>query len=208
MNKKSELLTLAKRVQAIAESGLHYTESDWDQDRYTDLEKISMDMISMITNQPLEVVQVATPDRDGYKTPKVDSRAVVFNKKDEILLVKERVDGNWSLPGGWCDIGFTPTEVAEKEAFEEAGIQVKAKRVLGIFDKRCHDHPEDLHYTYKIFIECTTEDYSISTGMETLDVGFFNQNELPELSTPRNTVGQIDRMFDFHFGKLHWPIID
>ncbi len=206
MNDK--LLTLAKRVQAIAESGLHYTESDWDTDRYKELEKIVMEMISKITDQPFEVVKVALPDRYGYKTPKIDVRAVLINPGNEILLVKERVDSRWSMPGGWCDIGFTPREIAEKEAEEEAGILLKAGRLLAVLDKKCHDHPEDLHYTYKIFIECTAEDYSISTGMETLDVGFFKQDQLPELSTPRNTRGQIDKMFDFHYGRLHWPLID
>ena len=206
MNDK--LLTLAKRVQAIAESGLHYTESDWDTDRYKELEKIVMEMISKITDQPFEVVKVALPDRYGYKTPKIDVRAVLINPGNEILLVKERVDSRWSMPGGWCDIGFTPREIAEKEAEEEAGILLKAGRLLAVLDKKCHDHPEDLHYTYKIFIECTAEDYSISTGMETLDVGFFKQDQLPELSTPRNTRGQIDKMFDFHYGRLHWPLVD
>lgn len=204
----NELLILAKRVQAIAESGLHYTESDWDIDRYKDLEKIGMEMISKITNQPIEVVEVVLPDRYGYKTPKIDVRAVLINSDHEILLVKERVDSHWSMPGGWCDIGFTPSEVAEKEALEEAGINLKAGRLLALLDKKCHDHPEDLHYIYKIFIECSAEDYTITTGMETLDVGFFRQDQLPELSTPRNTKEQIDMMFDFHYGRLTWPLLD
>jgi len=204
----NELLILAKRVQAIAESGLHYTESDWDIDRYKDLEKIGMEMISKITNQPIEVVEVVLPDRYGYKTPKIDVRAVLINSDNEILLVKERVDSHWSMPGGWCDIGFTPSEVAEKEALEEAGINLKAGRLLALLDKKCHDHPEDLHYIYKIFIECSAEDYTITTGMETLDVGFFRQDQLPELSTPRNTKEQIDMMFEFHYKRLHWPVLD
>ena len=204
----NELLTLAKRVQAIAESGLHYTESDWDIDRYKELEKIVWEMISKITNHPVEVLEVAIPERYGYKTPKIDVRAVLINPKDEILLVKERVDSRWSMPGGWCDIGFTPSEVAEKEAREEAGIDLKAGRLLAVLDKKRHDHPEDLHYTYKIFIECSADDYTINTGMETLDVGFFAQDQLPELSTPRNTKGQIDLMFDYHYKRLQWPILD
>lgn len=204
----NELLILAKRVQAIAESGLHYTESDWDIDRYKELEKIVMEMISKITDQPLEVIKVALPDRYGYKTPKIDVRAVLINPENEILLVKERVDSRWSMPGGWCDIGFTPREVAEKEAKEEAGISLSAGRLIALLDKKCHDHPEDLHYTYKIFIECKAEDYTIKTGMETLDVGFFKQDQLPELSTPRNTRSQINSMFDFHYGKVNWPLLD
>jgi hypothetical protein len=85
---------------------------------------------------------------------------------------------------------------------------VKAKRVLAIFDKKCHPHPEDLFYTYKIFMDCEPESLDISTGMETLDVGFFKQGEYPELSTPRITANQIDSMFDFHYNRLTWPLID
>ena len=208
MNDQSELLRLAKRVQAIAENGLHFTENDFDKDRYTDLDEISIKMLALLTNTPLKTIQVITPEKHGYRTPKVDVRCVIFNEQHEILMVQERLDSHWSLPGGWCDVGYTPTETAEKEAFEEAGIKVKASRVLAIFDKKCHNHPEDLFYSYKIFMECIADNYEISTGMETLDVGFFKQEAFPELSTPRNTSHQIDKMFDFHYNRIHWPIID
>jgi ADP-ribose pyrophosphatase YjhB (NUDIX family) len=208
MKDHRELLLLAKRVQAVAENGLHYSENDYDLDRYNDLEEIATRMIALITNLSPETIKVATPERNGYRTPKIDVRCVIFNNSDEILMVKERVDSCWSLPGGWCDVGFTPREIAEKEAFEEAGIRVRAHRVLAIFDKKQHAHPEDLFYTYKIFMECVPESLDISTGMETLDVGFFKQGSLPVLSTPRNTAYQIDRMFDFHFSRIDWPLID
>jgi len=208
MKDQSELLLLAKRVQAIAENGLHYSESDYDLDRYNDLEDISTRMIALIADMSHDTVKVATPERNGYRTPKIDVRCVIFNPSDEILMVKEKVDSCWSLPGGWCDVGYTPREVAEKEAFEEAGIRVRSSRVLAIFDKKRHDHPEDLFYTYKIFMECIPENMEVSTGMETLDVGFFRQDSLPELSTPRNTQSQIDKMFDFHFNRIHWPLVD
>ncbi|NOR34636.1 MAG: NUDIX domain-containing protein [Bacteroidales bacterium] len=208
MKNQNEMLQLAKQVQALAENGLHFSENDFDLDRYQILEEISLRMLTLITGLPAETIEVSTPERNGYRTPKVDVRAVIFNDQDEILMVKERVDSRWSLPGGWCDVGYTPTETAEKEAEEEAGIKVKASRLLAVFDKKCHDHPEDLFYAYKIFLECEAENYEITTGMETLDVGFFGQEALPELSTPRNTAGQIHKMFDFHFNKIHWPIID
>lgn len=208
MKNQNEMLQLTKQVQALAENGLHFSENDFDLDRYQILEEISLRMLTLITSLPAETIAMATPERNGYRTPKVDVRAVIFNDRDEILMVKERVDSRWSLPGGWCDVGYTPTETAEKEAEEEAGIKVKAGRLLAVFDKKCHDHPEDLFYAYKIFLECEAENYEITTGMETLDVGFFGQDELPELSTPRNTAGQINKMFDFHFKRLQWPVID
>jgi ADP-ribose pyrophosphatase YjhB (NUDIX family) len=208
MKDQSELLMLAKRIQAIAENGLHFSESDYDLDRYTDLEEISIRMIALITQLSKESIRVSTREMNGYRTPKVDIRCVIFNDKDEILMVQERIDSCWSLPGGWCDVGYTPREVAEKETFEEAGIRVRADRVLAIFDKKMHDHPEDLFYSYKIFMECVPESLDITTGMETLDVGFFRQDALPPLSTPRNTPYQIERMFDFHYNRIQWPLID
>ena len=208
MKNQNEMLQLVKQVQALAENGLHFAENDFDLDRYQILEEISLRMLSLVTGLPAETIEVSTPERNGYRTPKVDVRAVIFNDQDEILMVKERVDSRWSLPGGWCDVGYTPTETAEKEAEEEAGIKVKVTRLLAVFDKKCHNHPEDLFYAYKIFLECEAENYEIATGMETLDVGFFGQDELPELSTPRNTAGQIHKMFDFHFDRLQWPVID
>jgi ADP-ribose pyrophosphatase YjhB (NUDIX family) len=208
MKKQIELLQLAKQVQALAENGLHFSENDYDLDRYSSLEEIALRMISLVPGLSDRTIEMATPERNGYRTPKVDVRCVIFNEKDEILLVKERIDSRWSLPGGWCDVGYTPSEIAKKEAFEEAGIQVKAGRLLAVFDKKCHNHPEDLFYAYKIFLECEAENYELKTGMETLDVGFFGRDALPELSTPRNTAGQIDRMFDFHDNKLAWPLID
>ena len=208
MKKQIELLRLAKQVQALAENGNHFSENDYDLERYASLEEIALRMISLISGLSGETIALATPERNGYRTPKVDVRCVIFNDRDEILMVKERIDSCWSLPGGWCDVGYTPSEVAEKEAFEEAGIRVKAGRLLAVFDKKCHDHPEDLFYAYKIFVECRPESLELATGMETLDVGFFARNALPELSTPRNTAGQIDRMFEFRLGHLQWPLLD
>ena len=208
MKHNSELLTLAKRVQALAENGLHYAEGDYDRDRYNELEAIAARMMSLLTGHSVETIRMATPEKNGYRTPKVDVRSVIFNDRDEILMVRERVDGLWSMPGGWCDVGYTPREVAEKEAFEEAGIRVKATRLLAILDKKCHEHPDDLYYAYKIFLECKASDYRISTGMETLDVGFFSHENLPPLSTPRNTTGQIDMMFQFHHNKFSWALFD
>lgn len=208
MEKQNQLLLLAKQVQALAETGLHFSENDYDLDRYTNLEEVAIHMISLLTGISSETIQMATPEKNGYRTPKVDVRAVIFNEQDEILLVREKADSLWALPGGWCDVGFTPSEIAVKETKEEAGLEVEAGRLLAVFDKKCHDHPEDLFYAYKIFLECTAEKYEITTGMETLDAGFFAQNRLPELSTPRNTRGQVDKMFDFHFNRIHWPLID
>lgn len=209
MTKKTPLLlNLAKRVQALSENGQHYAESDYDMDRYTELEKISVEMISLITDSKIEAVSAGIEEKNGYRTPKVDVRAVVFNEKDEILMVREEIDGNWSLPGGWADVGYTPAEIAVKETFEEAGMDVEAGRLLAIFDKKCHNHPPDIFYAYKIFIECNPLNDTLNTGYETSDAGFFSIDKLPDLSTPRNTKEQIEMMYEFRKKKINWPFID
>ncbi|MEX2370342.1 MAG: NUDIX hydrolase [Bacteroidales bacterium] len=208
MDKTLILLNLAKRVQALAENGQHYAETDFDMDRYTELEQIAIEMISLVTQNKIEGIGVEIREKNGYRTPKVDVRAVVFNEQDEILMVREKVDGNWSLPGGWADVGYTPAEIAVKETREEAGMAVKPIRLLAVFDKKCHNHPPDIYYAYKIFIECKPLNDKIETGYETTEAGFFPLNELPELSTPRNTKNQIEMMFSFRKKELDWPYID
>jgi len=132
----------------------------------------------------------------GYLTPKVDVRGVIF-RDDEILLVREKVDGNWSVPGGWADVGLTPFEVAEKEVWEETGLTVKAKRLLAVLDKKCHDHPPDLFHVYKLFVCCEETGGALSGGLETSDAGFFTRDNLPALSKNRITREQIDLLFEY-----------
>lgn len=165
-------------------------------------------MLEQITDVPIEKITPVILEKDGYKTPKVDVRAVVFNEKNQILLVQEKVDGLWSLPGGWSDISFSPSEVAEKECFEEAGIKVKAVKLLAVLDKQKQNMPPAFEYVYKIFLLCEKLGDNISVGSETSDVGWFSENKLPEFSTPRNTEDQIKMMFQYHKGERVEPCFD
>ncbi len=190
-------LALAQRVQAIAQAGLYYTQSDYDRDRYQELSDISVKILHELSDEPIEkITNLFASERDGYRTPKVDIRSVVFNENDEILLVCEREDGKWSLPGGWADVGFTPKEVAVKEVREETGLEVHAVRVLGIYDKRLHGHPQEPWYVYKIFILCELAGGSLRGDLtETTAAGFFSLSNLPPLSLPRNMPSQVEEMF-------------
>lgn len=190
-------LALAKRIQAIAQAGLFYAESDYDRDRYQELSDISVEILHQLSDEPIEkITSLFAGERDGYATPKVDIRSVVFNDQNEILLACERADGRWSLPGGWADIGYSPKEVAVKEVREETGLEVRALRVLGIFDKRFHNHPQEPWYCYKIFILCEVVGGTLTeSSTETTAAGFFSRNNLPPLSLPRIMPGQIEHMF-------------
>jgi ADP-ribose pyrophosphatase YjhB (NUDIX family) len=197
-----------KRIQTLAEIGLEFSKNSFDRERYEELQEISLQMLERMTDVPVEKIIPVVTEKDGHKTPKVDVRAVVFNEQGKILMVQEKADNRWSMPGGWSDIGYSPREVAEKECLEEAGLKVKAKRLLAIVDKQKQNMPPTFEYTYKILLLCEKQGNDISTGSETNDVGWFSENELPELSTPRNNSKIIQMMFEFFRGERSEPYFD
>ncbi len=197
-----------KRIQSLAEIGLHYAENNFDRERYDELQEIALQMLEQITTVPVKKITPVILEKDGYKTPKVDVRAVVFNEKNQILLIQEKMDGLWAMPGGWSDISYSPSEVAEKECFEEAGIKAKAVKLLALLDKQKQNMPPAFEYVYKIYLLCKKLDDNISVGSETSDVGWFDEHNLPDLSTPRNTREQIKMMFEYHKGERIEPCFD
>lgn len=197
-----------KRIQALAETGLEFNENSYDRERYTELHEISLQILSQMTDNPVEKIAAVISDKNGYKTPKVDVRAVVFNEKNQILLIQEKADNCWAMPGGWADVGYSPAEVAVKECFEEAGLKVETVKLLAVLDKQKQKMPPAFEYVYKIFLLCRKLNNNISVGTETIDVGWFDENNLPPLSTPRNTIDQIKMMFQFHRGEKSEPEFD
>jgi ADP-ribose pyrophosphatase YjhB (NUDIX family) len=194
MNVNYKWLEIAQNLQSIARAGITYTKDKYDLERFEQIMQMSKDIIadhSAISTEKLDSIFAA---EEGYLTPKVDVRAVIF-RKQKILLVKETIDGKWALPGGWGDVGLSPSEVVEKEVSEEAGLKVKAEKLLAVLDKKCHAHPPELWYVYKMFFLCRETGGSLKTGIETSEIGFFGINELPELSVNRNTKSQIETMF-------------
>lgn len=189
-------LEWAQRLQAIAQAGLTYTDNGYDIERYEELREISIAMMREQSGAPYSVVKELFASEKGYPTPKVDVRGVVFREGD-ILLVREKSDGKWTLPGGWADIGYTPKEIAVKEIREEAGLIVRADKLLAVLDKKCHPHPPQPYYIYKLFIRCEPIGGEMAAGLETSDVAYFGEHELPELSTDRTTESQIRLMFDY-----------
>ena len=190
------LLEIAKRLQSIAQAGLTYSENKYDLDRYQQLRELSVEMLNELTDENILKISNLFTNEKGYQTPKVDVRGVVF-KEDKILMVKETIDGKWSLPGGWADIGLTPFEVAKKEVFEESGLEVKPLRLLAVHDKKCHPHPVDIYHVYKMFILCEILGGEMRGSMETSEVNWFGLHELPPLSELRITASQIQLMFEY-----------
>lgn len=200
-------LEVAKRLQSIAQAGLTFTDGQYDYERYEQLRAISVEIMEKFTGAETETIRNLFASETGYQTPKVDVRGVVF-RDNQLLMVREYADGRWALPGGWCEVGLTPKENVEKEVHEESGLQVTAKRILAIFDKKCHPHPPDIYHAYKIFILCKETGGAVSTGIETMDVGFFGKDAMPELSKDRNTHNQVMEMFSYHDNPAKPMIFD
>mgnify|MGYP001022220772 CR=1 FL=1 len=194
---KYEWLKIAKEMQAIAQAGLTYCSNSFDMERYQRLRDLSIKMVQDYTDMPFEKIRDLFASEKGYQTPKVDIRGVVF-RDGKILMVRELLDGKWTLPGGWAEIGYTPSENAAKEVLEEAGIHVVPQRVLAVFDKMKHSHPPDIFHVYKIFILCRDLGEDIHPGMETTEADWISRDKIPPLSVLRITKEQIETMFSFH----------
>lgn len=195
----SQWLDWAKRLQALAQAGLTFTKDEFDRERYVELQQIATEMFERQSDLSLDEVTKLT-HVDGYPTPKLDVRGVVF-RDDTILLVKERSDGLWTLPGGYCEVGLSPSQNIIKEIEEETGFHVVPVRLLALFDMHHHGHsPLSQHY-YKLFIECELIGGEAQVSHETSEVAFFTREHLPPLSTARNTQEQLHMCFEASWQK-------
>ena len=190
-------LRWAERLQAIAQTGLTYAREPYDLERYAELRRISVEMAAAGLEAPQDEVAVAFASGQGYPTPKVDVRAVVF-RGDEVLLVRERRSGRWTFPGGWADVGDTPSDAAVRETLEESGYRVRATKLVALLDKTRHEHPPSADYTYKVLVGCALEGGEPVTSHEIDAVSFFARTEIPELDLDRTTPSQIALAWAHH----------
>ena len=191
-NKGNELITIAQRMRAMSQTALTYSTNVYEIERCKEMITLSDRIVSVVCGLNEADINADYHPVKEYVTPKVDIRAIIFNEKDEILLVKEQADGRWALPGGWADVGFTPTEVIIKETKEETGFDVRVVRLLAVFDKRCHPHPASSFYIYKICFHCEiTGGGDSELTFDILDKGFFALDRLPPLSIDRILPEQI-----------------
>ncbi|WNS77319.1 NUDIX hydrolase [Bacillus sp. DTU_2020_1000418_1_SI_GHA_SEK_038] len=192
----NQWLEWAKRIQAISQAGLSFSKDIYDIERYKELRKISLEIMSEYTELEMNKLRDLFANETGYQTPKVDVRGVVF-KNNQILMVKENIDDKWALPGGFCDIGLSPSENVVKEIKEESGYDVIPIKLIALLDKNKHPHPPEPYHYYKIFILCEIIGGEATIGIETNNIQFFSQHNLPQLSTNRNTESQINTLFEF-----------
>ena len=189
-------LTHLKRLHALAESGLAFVNDEFDKERYEEIALLSRTMLEDLCNIDIQTLGlVLSNEVKRYVTPQVAVRGAVF-KGDKILLVKEKMDGLWTLPGGYADVGLSAVENVEKEVWEEAGLTVSVDKLYALRHKAKGDYDPDVREFYILFFLCQHEgDYQVATGPETTDVGFFGLDEIPALSTSRVIMRDIQDSF-------------
>jgi ADP-ribose pyrophosphatase YjhB (NUDIX family) len=192
----------AQRLQALAQSGLAYNPPEYERERYQMVRRIAGEMLTAVgIEQP--VLDALFASEAGYATPKIDIRGVVF-QDGKILLVRELVDGGWTLPGGWVDVNESPSRAVEREVWEESGYEVKATKLLAVYDRNLHGHPAYIHHIYKLYFRCELTGGHPTDSHETSGARFFGQDELPPLSVARTTPEVLERMYA-HYHHPDWP---
>ena len=193
-------LAWAREIQAVAQSGLHFTRDPYDRDRYQALQALSGRILAEAAGADPQAIAGLFAAQEGYATPKVDVRGAAFDAQGRLLLVREAQDANrWTLPGGWADVNLTPAENVAKELVEESGFQVRVRKLAAVWDRTRQGHGAFPFSTYKLFFICEITGGAAADSLETSGAAFFAEADLPaDLSTGRVLPRQIARMF------AHW----
>lgn len=191
-------LAWAKRLQAIASTGMHFAKSPYDRERYAEIAAIAHEMLAALADVPPSRIHELVPEfAKGYATPLVEVRGAVFDE-DRILLVREASDGLWTLPGGFADVGKSPRENVVKEIWEEASLRVEATALYEVRHKAKHAYDPDTRDFYKLFFFCERlDERAPQPGHETTDAGYFAADRIPPLSRGRTLEKDIEAAFAF-----------
>jgi len=188
------LLAWARRLESIAATGLHYTQNPYDVQRYEHLRDVAAEMLAHAADMDVEAVRGFLRAEFGPGTPKLVVRAAVF-QDDRILLVRESTDNAWAMPGGWAEVNEPPSRAVEREVLEETGYEVRAERLIYLHDSAIYSRTDRVYHTYTIFFLCKLLGGQPATSLETTEVGFFPEDDLPPLSRSRNTEKELAKAF-------------
>ena len=206
IKEENRWLQWAVEIQSLAQAGLAYGRDPYDRERYERLREIAAEMVAHRTEIPVEKVKGLFCNETGYQTPKVDTRAAVF-QEGKILLVHER-NGTWSLPGGWVDVDVSVKENTIKEVKEEAGLDVTADMVIAVQDREKHNLPVYAYKVCKIFVICTVIGGKFEPNIETVESRYFGVDELPGLAEEKNNEEQVRMCFDAYHSENWRTLFD
>lgn len=194
----SRWLEWARQIQALAQTGLHYALNDFQRQRYLRLQEIAAEMVSEHSDVPFQSLAQIYKEQIGYATPRLDVRGAVI-QDGRLLMVRERADGGWTMPGGWADVGDMPSLAVEREVYEESGLQVRAYRLVGVYDAN-RVAPLEVFHSYKLVFLCQVLGGELAVSDETCEAAFFSPQEIPQdlsgnRTTPR-TIGDAFRAYE------------
>jgi ADP-ribose pyrophosphatase YjhB (NUDIX family) len=196
MEMETKWLDWAQKLQAIAQNGLTYSQNPFDTDRFQQVQQVAAEIMATYSSLELTAILDLFKQETGYATPKLDVRGAVF---------QERFDGLWTLPGGYVDVGESPSIAVEREVYEESGYQTRAVKLLALYDRNHprHNHPPFEYHIYKLFFRCELLGGAPTDSVETQEATFFARDAIPELSLTRVMPTQIDRLFE-HYHHPDW----
>lgn len=181
-----DIVNIAKEMEAMAQAGLHFSEDQFDRERYSRLRELAAELLSRSSNLSQEDILEWSKAEFGYATPKVDVRGFILSN-EKVLLIREDADGGrWTLPGGWADVNESPSESVVREVEEESGYIVEPRLLLAVFDRAKQGYVPVLPYhVYKMFFHCEIVGGSPRVTSESSESRFFEIDQLPELSESR-----------------------
>lgn len=191
------LLDQARRLLAVAQTGLHYTQSAYERERYEEVAQIAAELLEHSSQYSVEEIRNAWRMEEGYITPKLDVRGAMF-RDNAVLLVRERTDGRWTVPGGFADVNESPSVSVLKEIEQESGYSARVLKLAAVQDRNLHNYPRFMFHIWKLLFVCEITGGEARTSIETDGVDFFPLDALPELSTGRITAAQL-RLLHRHY---------
>ena len=183
----------ARELEALAQTGLTYSQSHYETLRYQRMLAMAAEIVAEHTAIEFEEAFSTFRSQPGYATPKVDVRGAVL-RDGKILLVQEISDERWAMPGGWADVGESPAEMVVREVWEESGLEVIPKKVIGVYDANRAGRPMSFFHAYKIVFLCDLIGGSLRGSDETLTADFFSFDDLPPLSSNRTNLIHLEEI--------------
>jgi ADP-ribose pyrophosphatase YjhB (NUDIX family) len=191
----SDWLRWSRTLRAVAQAGLTYAATPFDRQRFETVRTVAAELAAAGSGLAASGLGELFAAGAGHPTPKVDVRGAVFDADGRILLVLEREDGGWTLPGGWADVGDAPSETVEREVREESGVPVRAERLVAVLDRDRHGHTPHVDHIYKLFFLCRALDGPRGEpDAEVEAIGWFDPADPPPLSLARVTPAQLELM--------------
>ena len=194
------LRRIAIKLSALAQDGLTFAANPYEVDRYQQVSRLATDLLAALSRRPADELAIELGRDSGYATPKVDVRGAIFDDQQRVLLMQEKTDGRWSLPGGWADPGDSPSSAVTREILEETGYHSSAVKLIACWDREIQQNPPPLPvHVYKLFFLCRPDGtVQPPAALETLDVGWFAMDGLPALSLGRVNHRQLERALAHH----------